>query len=268
MKTLLSKVLLMAVMAALTTVAAAAPALAEGQQISPSDISGVSDELPSSPNGPFDKQTICDKYPDICGGQIEDPVLDPVLDPDKGPKICKVYPEICGGPLEDPVLDPTTPPEPPTPEECKDNEVKDTDGKCVPKPPENCPDGQEKDKDDKCVPKPPETCPYGQAKDKDGKCAPEHGEGTGGGYDNNGGGGYGNGGYGGGIVYRGVTYINGFLPSTYTTTVENAGNAVKSNLPAPVAKKLPNTGGGWTSLALAGGALLLTGRFLIRRFSS
>src|SRR5215210_9605137 len=126
MKTLLSKIMLMAVMAAVTTFAAAVPALAEEQQISPSDILKAPEELPSSPNGPFDKQTICNKYPDICGGSIEDPVFDPGVDPDKGPKICKVYPEICGGPLKDPVLDPGDPSEPPTPEECKDDEVKDT----------------------------------------------------------------------------------------------------------------------------------------------
>jgi LPXTG-motif cell wall-anchored protein len=256
MKTLLSKVMLMAVMAALMTFAAGTTAQAEEKQISPDDILKVPEDLPSSPSQPpIDLETnLCDKYPGLCD-QTADPVLDPVLEP-KGPKICQLYPEICGGP-KDPVLDPTNPPEPPKPEECKDDQVKDKDGKCVPKPPEEC--------------------KYGQVKDKDGKCTDGNDDkdtgnnGTGGGYGSGGsnsGGGYGGDGYGGGIVYRGTTYINSFLPSGFATRMENAGNAVKSSLPAPVAKTLPNTGGGWTSLALAGGALLLAGRFLIRRFSN
>ena len=236
MKTLLSKVMLMAAMAALTSFAAATTAQAEEKQISSDDILKVPEDLPSSPSQPpIDLETnLCDKYPGLCN-QTADPVLDPVLDP-KGPKICQLYPEICGGP-KDPVLDPTNPPEPPKPEECKYGQVKDKDGKCT--------NGNE---------------------DKD-----TGNNGTGGGYGSGGsnsGGVYGGDGYGGGIVYRGTTYINSFLPSGFATRMENAGNAVKSSLPAPVAKTLPNTGGGWTSLALAGGALLLAGRFLIRRFSN
>jgi LPXTG-motif cell wall-anchored protein len=62
--------------------------------------------------------------------------------------------------------------------------------------------------------------------------------------------------------------VSHFLPYEFTSVVEDAGYSLKSDLPAPVAETLPNTGGGWTFLALGGGALLLTGRFLIRRFSS
>ena len=60
---------------------------------------------------------------------------------------------------------------------------------------------------------------------------------------------------------------NSYPMAEFTSVVEDAGYSLKSDLPALVAKTLPNTGGGWTFLALAGGALLLTGRFLIRRFS-
>ena len=74
--------------------------------------------------------------------------------------------------------------------------------------------------------------------------------------------------YYGGILDRGGVFVSNFLPYEFTSVVEDAGYSLKSYLPAPVAKTLPNTGGGWTFLALAGGALLLTGRFLIRRFSS
>ncbi len=73
--------------------------------------------------------------------------------------------------------------------------------------------------------------------------------------------------YYGEILDRGGLFVSNFLPYEFTNVVEDAGYSLKSNLPAPVAKTLPNTGGGWTFLALGGGALLLTGRFLIRRFS-
>jgi len=62
-------------------------------------------------------------------------------------------------------------------------------------------------------------------------------------------------------------FVSNFLPSGFTSVVEDAGYSLKSDLPAPVAKTLPNTGGGWVTLALAGGALYFIGRFLIRRFS-
>ena len=51
----------------------------------------------------------------------------------------------------------------------------------------------------------------------------------------------------------------------------DAGNAVKKNLPAPVAKSLPNTGGGWFFLILIGAALIVGGfaiRTIVRRTTS
>ena len=79
---------------------------------------------------------------------------------------------------------------------------------------------------------------------------------------------YYNGSYYDGILDRGGVFVSNFLPYEFTSVVEDAGYSLKSDLPSPVAETLPNTGGGWTFLALAGGALFLTGRFLIRRFSS
>jgi hypothetical protein len=63
-------------------------------------------------------------------------------------------------------------------------------------------------------------------------------------------------------------FLSTVLPYNVTSAVGDAGNSVKKNVPAPVAKTLPNTGGGWGTLALAGGALFFIGRFLIRRFAS
>jgi hypothetical protein len=70
------------------------------------------------------------------------------------------------------------------------------------------------------------------------------------------------------ILDRGGVFLSTILPSGFTSVVEDSGNSLKSDLPAPVAKTLPNTGGGWVTLALAGGALYFIGRFLIRRFAS
>jgi LPXTG-motif cell wall-anchored protein len=49
------------------------------------------------------------------------------------------------------------------------------------------------------------------------------------------------------------------------------GNSVKKNLPAPVAKSLPNTGGGWSLLVLVAAGLIAGGfliRSIVRRTSS
>jgi LPXTG-motif cell wall-anchored protein len=62
---------------------------------------------------------------------------------------------------------------------------------------------------------------------------------------------------------RGGTFVSSFLPYTLTNTMGEAGNSVKKNLPASVAKSLPNTGGGWSFLALVGAALIIGG-FVIR----
>lgn len=249
MKNLLSKVMLMAILAAMASFAAATPALAEEQQFSPSDIFEDPQNAPSSPNGPFGSQTICDRFPDICGGP-KDPVLDPgpVVDPappDKGPKICKVFPELCGGP-KDPVLDPTPPdptepPDPPKPEKCKDGQVKDKDGKCI----DNGKDTGDNDNTD--------------------NNGGGSGNGSGTGSD------YGSGaGPASGALDRGGVFMSNLLPNAFTSTLENAGNSVKKSFPAPVAKSLPNTGGGWSFLLLAGAALIAGGfvlRSLVKRIT-
>jgi hypothetical protein len=62
-------------------------------------------------------------------------------------------------------------------------------------------------------------------------------------------------------------FVSNFLPSSVSSGVANAGESLKSNLPASAAKSLPDTGGGWVTLGLVGGALFFAGRFLIRRFA-
>ena len=65
--------------------------------------------------------------------------------------------------------------------------------------------------------------------------------------------------------------MSSFLPYTLTTKMGDAGSAVKKNLPAPVAKSLPNTGGGWSFLILVGSALIAGGfaiRTIVRRKTS
>ena len=65
--------------------------------------------------------------------------------------------------------------------------------------------------------------------------------------------------------------MSGFLPYALTTKMGDAGSAVKKNLPAPVAKSLPDTGGGWSFLILIGAALIASGlaiRTLVRRTTS
>ena len=64
-------------------------------------------------------------------------------------------------------------------------------------------------------------------------------------------------------IDRGGTFVSSFLPTTLTSTIGDVGNSMKKNLPAPVAKSLPNTGGGWSFLALVA-AGLIAGGFLIR----
>ena len=65
--------------------------------------------------------------------------------------------------------------------------------------------------------------------------------------------------------------MSSFLPYTLTTKMGDAGSAVKKNLPAPVAKSLPDTGGGWCFLILIGAALIASGlaiRTLVRHTTS
>lgn len=88
--------------------------------------------------------------------------------------------------------------------------------------------------------------------------------------DTSGSGGSSGGGSSGGIgsgsetIDRGGTFVSSFLPANLTSTIGEAGNSVKENLPAPVAKSLPNTGGGWSFLILLVAAGLIAGAFLIR----
>jgi hypothetical protein len=158
------------------------------------------------------------------GPGVIGPVVDPPPPPPPNP-LCDVTPFGCGN-KPDPVLDPGDNPvaePPPSPPE-------DT-------PPENTPPP---DKDD----------PGNEEPDTSGSAV---------------------GSSGGGVfigtasetVDRGGTFMSSFLPTTLTSTMGEAGNPMKKNLPAPVAKSLPNTGGGWSFLALVA-AGLIAGGFLIR----
>jgi hypothetical protein len=72
-------------------------------------------------------------------------------------------------------------------------------------------------------------------------------------------------------IDRGGTFVSSFLPTTLTSTIGDVGNSMKKNLPAPVAKSLPNTGGGWFFLALVAAGLIAGGfliRSIVRRTSS
>ncbi len=72
-------------------------------------------------------------------------------------------------------------------------------------------------------------------------------------------------------IDRGGTFVSSFLPYALTTKMGEAGSPVKKNLPAPVAKSLPNTGGGWSFLVLTAAALIAGGfaiRTLVRRTTS
>jgi LPXTG-motif cell wall-anchored protein len=65
----------------------------------------------------------------------------------------------------------------------------------------------------------------------------------------------------------GVSGSMGGVLASVGGAMKTAGSNLKSNLPAPVAKTLPNTGGGWTVLGVAGAALIGGGMLLVRRFS-
>ena len=72
-------------------------------------------------------------------------------------------------------------------------------------------------------------------------------------------------------IDRGGNFVSSILPYTLTTKIGDAGSAVKKNLPTPVAKSLPNTGGGWSFLVLVGSALIAGGfaiRTIVRRKTS
>lgn len=87
----------------------------------------------------------------------------------------------------------------------------------------------------------------------------------------------GSGGSSGGIssvsetIDRGGTFVSGFLPTALTDTMDDVGDSVKKNLPAPVAESLPDSGGGWAFLVLVAAAVIAVGfaiRSMVRRSTS
>ena len=215
---------------------------------------GVIDPVVEPPPTPPPEK--CEKLPKFCDIPFEDiPVLEnPVVT--EPPKHCVLRPKLCGespfgeDPLgENPVIDP----------------VEDEDP-VVTDPPEN----------EEPVTDPPDK---EEGPDKDEQ--PNTDGGSGGGNSSGGSSGSattGGGGSSGGSVSsasqtidRGGNFVSSFLPYTLTTKMGDAGSAVKKNLPAPVAKSLPNTGGGWSFLILVGSALIAGGfaiRTLVRRKTS
>jgi LPXTG-motif cell wall-anchored protein len=183
-------------------------------------------------------------------------VLDPVVDPPPPPPpppnpLCDVTPFGCGN-NPDPVLDPG------------DNPVAEP----PPSPPGNTPTGDTPPGDTPPEDTPPEDTP---PPDKDDPGNEES--------DTSGSAGGSSGGSSGGVfigtasetVDRGGTFVSSFLPTTLTSTMGEAGNSMKKNLPAPVAKSLPNTGGGWSFLVLVAAGLIAGGfliRTIVRRTSS
>jgi LPXTG-motif cell wall-anchored protein len=161
-------------------------------------------------------------------------VLDPIVDSPPPPPpnpLCDVTPFGCGN-NPDPVLDPGDNPvaEPPPPSP----------------PPEDTPpeDTPPPDKDD----------PGNEESDTSGSAGGSSGGSSGGG---------GFIGTASETVDRGGTFMSSFLPTTLTSTMGDVGNSMKKNLPAPVAKSLPNTGSGWSFLVLVAVGLI-AGGFLIR----
>jgi LPXTG-motif cell wall-anchored protein len=177
---------------------------------------------------------------------VSDPVIPPVVgdppDPvvDPPPKHCQVLPKGCKPPFVDgPVLDPVL-----DPGEDEDPVVTDP------------PDKEDPDKDEQ--------------PDTDGGSGGNSSGGSGGTGNSSGSATTGGGGSSGGSVSsasqtidRGGAFVSSILPYSLTTKMGDAGSAVKKNLPAPVAKSLPNTGGGWSFLVLIGAALI-AGGFAIR----
>ena len=203
----------------------------------------------------------CDDPPpyDVSDPVVPPPVVndppDPVVDPP--PKHCEFLPTGCkppfgdGGPVLDPVLDPG---------EDEDPVVTDPPDK-EEDPVTDPPDKEDPDKDEQ-----PDT-------DGGSGATPSGGSGSTGGSAATGGGGSSVGSVSSAsqTIDRGGTLVSSFLPYALTTTMADAGSAVKKNLPAPVAKSLPNTGGGWSVLVLIGAALIASGlaiRTLVRRTTS
>ena len=168
------------------------------------------------------------------GPGVIGPVVDPPPPPPPPYPLCDVTPFRCGN-NPNPVLDRGDSPvaEPPPPEDT---------------PPENTPPEN--------TPPPENTDPRNEESDTGGS----------------------GGSSGGGpidsaseSIDRGGTFVSSFLPTTLTSTIGDVGNSMKKNLPAPVAKSLPNTGGRWFFLALVAAGLIAGGfliRSIVRRTSS
>ena len=193
---------------------------------------------------------LCDIFSISCEPpewNVSDPVIppvgdsDPVVDP-KPPKHCQFLPKGCKPPFDDvPVLDPVV-----------------NDDPVVTDPPvTDPPSKEESDKED----------PAKDESDTNGSGGNSSGSSNGGS----------NGGSAGSVssasqtIDLGGTFVSGFLPYTLTSTIGDVGNSAKKNLPAPLAKSLPNTGGGWTFLVVVGAALIAVGlvlRSIVRRTTS
>jgi LPXTG-motif cell wall-anchored protein len=205
---------------------------------------------------------LCDIFSIACDPppyHVSDPVIpppvvneppDPVVDPP--PKHCEFLPKGCKPPFgDDPVLDPG-----------------DGEDPVVTDPPD-----EEED---------PVADPSDKEEDPDKDEQPGTDGGSGGNSSGGSGGSSGSattggGGSGGSVssasqtIDSGGTYVSSFLPYAFTTKMGDAGNAAKKNLPASVAKSLPNTGGGWSFLVLIGAALIAGGfviRTIVRRTTS
>jgi LPXTG-motif cell wall-anchored protein len=199
----------------------------------------------------------CDDPPPYNVGDpvIPPPVVndspDPVVDP--GPKQCQFLPKGCKPPFGDtPVLEPVDDEDPVVTDPPDKEEDPVTDS----------PDKEDPDKDEQ-----PDTNGGSGGNSSGGSSGTgsSSGPATGGGSS------------GGSVssasqtIDRGGNFVSSFLPYTLTNKMGDAGSAVKKNLPAPVAKSLPNTGGGWSFLVLAAAALLAGGfaiRTIARRTSS
>jgi LPXTG-motif cell wall-anchored protein len=210
---------------------------------------------------------LCSFFPASCEPppyNVSDPVIPPVVndppDPvvDPPPKHCQVLPKGCKPPFGDtPVLDPVL-------DSGEDEDPVVTDPPDKEDPVSDPPDKEDPDKDEQ--------------PDTNGGSGGNSSGGSGGTGNSSGSATTGGGGSSGGSVSsasqtidRGGTFVSSFLPSSLTTKMGDAGSAVKKNLPAPVAKSLPNTGGGWSFLVLIGAALIAGGfavRTVMRRTTS
>ncbi len=206
---------------------------------------------------------------------VNDPP-DPVVDPP--PKHCQVLPKGCkppfgDGPVLDPVLEPVLDPgdgEDPVVTVPPDKEDPATDPPDKDDPVTDAPDKDDPDKDEQ----PGTEGGSGGGNPSGGNPSGGNPSGTG---STSSGSASGGGSSGVSVssasqtIDRGGTFVNSFLPHALTTKMADAGSAVKKNLPAPVAKSLPNTGGGWSFLILVGSALIAGGfaiRTIVRRKTS